>query len=349
LVAASGTWLFAGACAPDPSISQAALSDSASCRECQTVLADCSAKASADESFAACRDQWRGCLLSKALGPIACSNPRDAEACDLCRGRLASCRSSSTTAGCGEQFAACKKRLMVRADLAASCKETSGGASCASCQAVLASCLFDASSSAAASGCHASFDQCRLGQAGGCQKPSGAQGCTLCQGELAECADGGATSCAPGFDRCTTALATGASCTVPGGSSSAPGGSSSATAGTSCTHDPCKVGVALDPSGCACAAHVCAVDSSCCDGWEGGWGSSCVELAATVPACGPCKWPQSCAHDPCAMGDPLAPSCDACASAVCLEDDYCCTTAWDKKCVDIALASISCSCPGAGT
>jgi len=41
----------------------------------------------------------------------------------------------------------------------------------------------------------------------------------------------------------------------------------------------------------------------------------------------------SCAHDLCTTGALLAPTCDACAAAVCVADSYCCQTAWDSICV----------------
>ncbi len=47
---------------------------------------------------------------------------------------------------------------------------------------------------------------------------------------------------------------------------------------------------------------------------------------------GPCG--DSCAHDRCSTGGPLAPACDPCASIVCEDDPACCTLAWDSTCVE---------------
>jgi hypothetical protein len=85
------------------------------------------------------------------------------------------------------------------------------------------------------------------------------------------------------------------------------------------------------------------------------WGSNddhnlnffCQEVIAGYGACIPCANPLSacgatggggggmgCSHDVCDEGDALDPSCnDDCAEAVCNEDSYCCTTAWDATCV----------------
>ena len=43
--------------------------------------------------------------------------------------------------------------------------------------------------------------------------------------------------------------------------------------------------------------------------------------------------PGSCAHDKCVEGGALQNGCSSCVSAVCQADPYCCTTAWDLKCV----------------
>jgi hypothetical protein len=56
----------------------------------------------------------------------------------------------------------------------------------------------------------------------------------------------------------------------------------------------------------------------------------------------------TCSHDPCSTGDPLDPSCSACAADVCSGDSFCCKTSWDASCVSSAQDSTSCSCGGAG-
>jgi hypothetical protein len=40
-----------------------------------------------------------------------------------------------------------------------------------------------------------------------------------------------------------------------------------------------------------------------------------------------------CCHDVCALGDAMTTSCNSCIKAVCSNDAYCCTTAWDSVCV----------------
>ena len=42
----------------------------------------------------------------------------------------------------------------------------------------------------------------------------------------------------------------------------------------------------------------------------------------------------SCAHSECTTGVALTKSCSACAKAVCADDSYCCSTSWDKTCVN---------------
>ncbi len=40
-----------------------------------------------------------------------------------------------------------------------------------------------------------------------------------------------------------------------------------------------------------------------------------------------------CAHDLCALGEPLDPNCDPCVADLCGQDSYCCSTYWDDACV----------------
>jgi hypothetical protein len=54
----------------------------------------------------------------------------------------------------------------------------------------------------------------------------------------------------------------------------------------------------------------------------------------------------TCAHDPCAAGAGLDPSCDPCVKALCDTDSFCCEMQWDEQCV---TAATQCSCQtGAG-
>jgi hypothetical protein len=43
----------------------------------------------------------------------------------------------------------------------------------------------------------------------------------------------------------------------------------------------------------------------------------------------------ACTHDTCETGDALSAECDSCTAAVCVNDDYCCTTKWDFLCVNL--------------
>lgn len=52
----------------------------------------------------------------------------------------------------------------------------------------------------------------------------------------------------------------------------------------------------------------------------------------------------SCGHSECIEGAALIASCSPCAAAICANDSYCCTTAWDSACVNAALIAPECSC-----
>jgi hypothetical protein len=55
--------------------------------------------------------------------------------------------------------------------------------------------------------------------------------------------------------------------------------------------------------------------------------------------------PKACAHDVCATGKKLSPSCDPCAAAVCGWDPTCCDSTWDGACVETAALLCGASCP----
>jgi hypothetical protein len=96
--------------------------------------------------------------------------------------------------------------------------------------------------------------------------------------------------------------------------------------GEACSHDVCEPGAPLE-SGCStCATTVCDADPFCCEVF---WDRICVQEAEQL--CGDtCA---GCAHDLCVQGEPLEASCDACAATVCEADPFCCTTAWDSRCI----------------
>lgn len=104
-----------------------------------------------------------------------------------------------------------------------------------------------------------------------------------------------------------------------------------------CAHDVCEPGVPLDQACDSCATTVCAEDPFCCSVF---WDRICVQESETL--CG--KVCEGCAHDECNVGGPLANNCDACATSVCAADPYCCTTAWDTRCVQEAANGCGLTC-----
>ena len=75
----------------------------------------------------------------------------------------------------------------------------------------------------------------------------------------------------------------------------------------------------------------------------------CQDVAAGYGVCTPCGNPLAacgnsgnggggggsgaCDHEACSAGAALDGACDPCAAAVCAQDAYCCSTAWDSQCV----------------
>jgi hypothetical protein len=88
-----------------------------------------------------------------------------------------------------------------------------------------------------------------------------------------------------------------------------------------------------------CCQKICAIDPKCCDI---SWDETCVEFAEQF--CFTCGNPRagSCCHSH------DGPYCDdrACCEAICVIDPFCCTTAWDTPCADLATAPDSiCNLP----
>jgi len=104
-----------------------------------------------------------------------------------------------------------------------------------------------------------------------------------------------------------------------------------------CAHDVCDPGVPLDQACDSCATTVCGADPFCCTVF---WDRVCVQESETL--CG--KVCEGCAHDECNVGDPLAADCDACATSVCAADPFCCTSAWDSRCVQEAANGCGLTC-----
>jgi hypothetical protein len=65
-----------------------------------------------------------------------------------------------------------------------------------------------------------------------------------------------------------------------------------------------------------------------------------VEVITVYAQPGTFAQPPSCDHDASETGSPLATSCSQTVKEVCSVDPYCCETAWDQACVDLATPSI---------
>jgi hypothetical protein len=125
--------------------------------------------------------------------------------------------------------------------------------------------------------------------------------------------------------------------------------------GATCTHPVCATGVALTATCDPCATKVCLADAFCC-GTE--WDTTCVAqvkslcgVTCTAPPLPPADAGDAgdastaaCAHDVCAVGGVLEPTCDPCATQVCAADAYCCGTAWDTTCVSEVSSICGRSC-----
>ncbi|WP_437593948.1 hypothetical protein [Sorangium sp. So ce1000] len=135
-------------------------------------------------------------------------------------------------------------------------------------------------------------------------------------------------------------------------------------AASTCAHAACEEGGPLDPGCDPCVAAICAMDPFCC---QAGWDWACVDEVGMVcgetcasPSCGDgaCGPGESCGSCPedcgacptceqpvCEPGAPLDATCgDPCVDAVCAADPYCCTSEWDRLCVDAAEQTCEVSC-----
>ncbi len=149
---------------------------------------------------------------------------------------------------------------------------------------------------------------------------------------------GGGGTCAPqcggkvcGDDGCggtCGSCASGQSCTA--GACVGGGGG-----GSTCAHPICSTGAKLTGTCDTCAAKICNADSYCCNN---SWDSVCVGEVASVCAesCtggGGGGGGSTCTHAICSTGTKLKSGCDTCATDICSQDSYCCTTKWDSQCV----------------
>jgi hypothetical protein len=129
-------------------------------------------------------------------------------------------------------------------------------------------------------------------------------------------------------------------------------GSCIVTNGTTCT--PSCTGKACGSDGCGGSCGTCSGGTSCnssgqcvtttctpsCSGkqcGDDGCGGSCGSCASgqTCGSNGQCTGGGggSCAHPICSQGGALKASCDPCATKLCAQDSYCCSTSWDDICV----------------
>jgi hypothetical protein len=109
-----------------------------------------------------------------------------------------------------------------------------------------------------------------------------------------------------------------------------------------CNHDACTAGDALDPTCGNCAASVCAQDDFCCNNE---WDDVCVDQAEELCNCG--GGGGTC-HDQCEAGPALSPACNACVSAICNNDPFCCQSEWDDVCVMQVDTLCDGECTGGG-
>jgi hypothetical protein len=121
-----------------------------------------------------------------------------------------------------------------------------------------------------------------------------------------------------------------------------------AVAGPACEHAVCAAGAKLVAACDPCATQLCAADPYCC---STEWDATCVGEVASIcgQSCTPKPaasdaGPSTCAHPTCATGGALASGCDACATALCAQDPYCCAVAWDATCVSEVTSICGQSC-----
>jgi hypothetical protein len=118
------------------------------------------------------------------------------------------------------------------------------------------------------------------------------------------------------------------------------------TCGDPCAGSCCS---AHDNGGCDdadCCDTVCKIDPFCCDNvWDGDCASTARQFcdgqdeACPAPTCGSDELPNCCVASP-------VPHCsnEACCTAVCALDSFCCETRWDANCVEQARKTPSCEC-----
>lgn len=233
----------------------------ATCEDCQRELAAC---ASSDEAsvcqngFAQCRD---------VSGIEGCSNPTDAQACELCDAQADTCGAQADEATCAEQRAQCVSQL---ASSPEACPLDStgsgeggatgeGGSSGTGEGAGSGEGGSSGSGDTTSSGGACTFDGCAPIEA-----PSAE--CNACTAEVC----GADAFCCEGFwdETCVGLAQASDSC--------------GCAAANACAHDVCETGVALEDGCNDCSTQVCAQDAFCC---TTEWDVTCTELAATTCGC----------------------------------------------------------------
>jgi hypothetical protein len=89
------------------------------------------------------------------------------------------------------------------------------------------------------------------------------------------------------------------------------------------------------PTNLDCQDEVCAIDPFCC---STAWDGICANTALDVSSCADCI-----VYCDQPTGTPGFPADTGCEVAVCAEDPFCCDTAWDGVCADIALGEPACA------
>lgn len=170
-----------------------------------------------------------------------------------------------------------------------------------------------------------------------------------CPSAPAEVGDSAASTSAAGS---TTADPTATSVASTAASGSGIVDETSASAGTG--GDPMDCCAAHPEVGCAdpdLAACVCKQEASCC---AFAWDAACVDLAEQCGGCGPETTTGGTTTGE-TTGGPSTMCCDpsdqpGCAedpgleTCVCALDGYCCDTAWDGQCVDLAQSDCALEC-----
>jgi hypothetical protein len=115
-----------------------------------------------------------------------------------------------------------------------------------------------------------------------------------------------------------------------------------------CSHAICATGIGLLAACDPCATQLCAQDPYCC---STAWDATCVGEVASI--CGKSCTAQppggdagasTCGHPVCATGAALDATCESCATQLCAQDPYCCSTTWDATCVSEVASICGKSC-----